>query len=190
MTIHESWIPYIPQNAESSIYRVFEMGLNDIRVVILGQDPYANDYADGLAFSVKPNCKIPGSLKNIFKEIQLEFPERKYNFVSGDLSKWSESGIFLLNCSLTVEPGRSGSHMKRWKSFTDSIIKLISTNNKNVVFLLLGNFAQTKSLLISDKSRIIKGVHPSPNSAWNGFFNSGIFKQVELLLNETIDWTN
>ena len=182
--------PVYPE--KQNVYRVFEMDVTKIRVVLLGQDPYHGpNQAHGLSFSVPTGVKIPPSLRNIFKELQNEFPERNYNFVSGNLEQWFyREKIFLLNASLTVIEGKAGSHMKQWESFTNSVIEFISTQNPSCVFLLLGNFAKSKEKYISNKENIVNGVHPSPLSAHNGFFNSNIFIKVEELLNEKIDWLN
>ena len=149
---------------------VFKMNVEDIRTVLLGQDPYyANEHqAHGLSFSVPEYIKIPPSLKNIFKEIELEFPERKYNFINGNLTKWfQDENIFLLNCSLTVKKSKPNSHMNIWKKFTDDVIKFINEKNKNCVYLLLGNFAHNKIKLINEDQHkmVINAVHPSPLSA-------------------------
>ena len=173
------------------IYRVFEMNVKDIKVVILGQDPYhGQDQAHGLSFSV-PNCiKIPPSLRNIYKELENEFPERNYKFNSGNLEKWFyREKIFLLNASLSVIKGKPGSMMKFWEKLTNDVIKFISEQNPYCVFLLLGNFAKTKESFIVNKKRIVKGVHPSPLAAYKGFFGSGVFKKVEEKLNQKIDWS-
>jgi uracil-DNA glycosylase len=182
--------PVYPE--KENVYRVFEMDVTKIKVVLLGQDPYHGpNQAHGLSFSVPTGVKIPPSLRNIFKELQNEFPERNYNFVSGNLEQWFyREKIFLLNASLTVVEGKPGSHMKQWETFTNSVIEFISAQNPNCVFLLLGNFAKAKEKYILNKERIINGVHPSPLSAHNGFFNSNIFIKVEELLNEKIDWSN
>ena len=165
--------------------------INAINLVFLGQDPYHGPgQAHGLSFSVPTNIPHPPSLKNIFKELKLEFPERNYNFTTGNLERWqNEEGIFLLNTSLTVEEHKPNSHQSMWKEFTDDVIKYISTNNAKCVFLLLGNYAKEKSSLIKDKSQIIQGVHPSPLSASRGFFSSKIFQQVEEKLNRQINWS-
>ena len=174
------------------IFRVFEMDVREIKVVLLGQDPYHGpNQAHGLSFSVPTGVKIPPSLRNIYKELQNEFPERNYNFVSGNLEQWFyREKIFLLNASLTVADGSPSSHMKLWESFTNRVIEFISSENPKCVFLLLGNFAKAKERYILNKKNIITGVHPSPLSAHNGFFHSNIFINVETLLNEKIDWSN
>lgn len=175
-----------------NIFRVFEMPVNEIKLVFLGQDPYHNPgEAHGLSFSVPEDVKIPPSLKNIFKELNNEFPERNYKFISGNLEKWFyNEKIFLLNTALTVIKNKPNSHSNMWNEFTDDVIKFISENNENCVYLLLGNNAKTKAKFIKNKNKIISGVHPSPLSAHNGFFNSGIFKKVENTLGHNINWQN
>jgi uracil-DNA glycosylase len=205
---HESWKPLFNQfdfsdidsiydgkeeiyPKKEDIFRVFEMDVREIKVLILGQDPYHGpNQAHGLSFSVPDGIKIPPSLRNIYKELHIEYPERNYIFNSGNLEKWFyREKIFLLNASLSVVKGRPGSMMYIWEDFTNETIKFISEENPICVFLLLGNFAKAKRSFVQNKERIIEGVHPSPLSASNGFFNSGIFKQVEIKLNKKIDWS-
>jgi uracil-DNA glycosylase len=176
---------------KEDIFRVFEMDVREIKILLLGQDPYhGQGQAHGLSFSVPDGVSIPPSLRNIFKELKIEFPERNYIFNSGNLEKWfHREKIFLLNSSLTVVKGKPGSMMNIWEDFTNETIKFISEQNPNCVFLLLGNFAKSKEVYIKNKDRIIKGVHPSPMAANNGFFSSGIFTQVEEKLNQKIDWS-
>lgn len=193
-TIYNDYNDIYPKDIQDT-FKVFKMNVEDIKIVLLGQDPYYADenQAHGLSFSVPNNIKIPPSLKNIFKEIEIEFPERNYKFIHGDLTKWFENeNIFLLNCSLTVKKSKPNSHMNIWKKFTDDVIKFINDKNKNCVYLLLGNFAHNKIKLINEDQHkmIIKAVHPSPLSAYKGFFNSNIFKQVEILLEKEINWQN
>lgn len=205
--IHISWKPLFSQYKfnlddlyvsgeviypeKSNIFKVFEMDVNEIRVVLLGQDPYHNpNQANGLSFSVNTGVTIPPSLKNIYKEIQSNFPERQYTFNSGNLEKWfRQEKIFLLNSSLTVLKNEPGSHMEIWEEFTNDVIKYISTYNTKCIFVLLGNFAKSKGQFASNKANIIEGVHPSPFSANKGFFGSGIFKRIEEKLQCKIDWS-
>jgi len=177
---------------KEDIFKVFQMDVNDIRVLLLGQDPYHGEgQAHGLSFSVPDGIPIPPSLLNIFKELKNEYPERNYEFKTGNLEKWfNREKIFLLNSSLSVIKGCAGSQMKLWEEFTDDVIKFISNKNKRCVFLLFGNFAKAKEVFIEDKNRIVKCVHPSPLAARNGFFNSNVFKKVESILKEEIDWSN
>ena len=133
--------------SQKDIFKVFSMNVKDIKVCLLGQDPYhGRGQAHGLSFSVPKGVTIPPSLRNIYKELQNEFPERNYEFKHGCLERWfTQEGIFLLNASLTVEPSKAGSHMEYWKEFTNDVIEYISNENEECVFLLLGNFAKSKS---------------------------------------------
>ena len=176
---------------KEDVYRVFEMDIMEIKILLLGQDPYHQpNQAHGLSFSVSKTTKIPPSLRNIFKELNNEFPERKYNFTNGNLEKWFyKEKIFLLNSALTVEQNKPASHLKLWEKFTDSVIQMISKNNKNCIFLLLGNYAKSKEKFIMNKDNIITCNHPSPLSAYSGCFGSNIFKKIEDKIG-IIDWTN
>ena len=174
--------------AKEHIFRVFEMDVHDIQIVLLGQDPYhKKGQAHGLSFSVPEGIKVPPSLRNIFKELKLEFPERNYTFASGNIERWfKEEHIFLLNASLTVMEGKPGSHMKYWETFTDEVIQFISQKNSSCVFLLLGNYAKSKSKFISHQENIVSAPHPSPLA--RGFIGSNVFRQVEERLGKTISW--
>lgn len=157
--------------------------LKDLKVVIIGQDPYHGyGQANGLAFSVKQGVKIPPSLKNIFKELIKEYPD--YCPWSGDLTHWAEQGVLMINATLTVLEKQPGSHQgKGWEIFTDSVIKLISKDRRDVVFVLWGAFAQKKSELIdSNKHFILKSAHPSPFSAHRGFLGNNHFRQINEFL--------
>jgi len=171
------------------VFRVFQMDVKDIRILLLGQDPYHGpNQANGLSFSVPDGEKIPPSLKNIYKELNLDFPERNYTFTSGNLEQWfKREKVFLLNSSLTVEKGKAGSHMKKWEVFTNDVIKFISEHNDNCVFLLLGNYAKSKQIFIKNKSKIVTEVHPSPLA--RGFIGSNVFKRVETVLQEEVNWS-
>jgi uracil-DNA glycosylase len=165
----------------------------NVRVVILGQDPYQTPgFAHGLAFSVSPNVKIPKSLQNIYKELQSDLGCDIPN--NGYLKKWADQGVFLLNACLTVEEGKSNSHAgKGWDKFTDKIISLINEKDTPVVFILWGNNARSKTKLITNpKHLIIESAHPSPLSASRGFFGSKPFSRANdfLIKNklEPIDW--
>ena len=163
--------------------------LEKVKVVILGQDPYhGKGQAHGLCFSVQNGVPPPPSLLNIFKELQddigITIPDH------GNLTKWAEQGVFLLNASLTVRAGEPMSHSKiGWATFTDAIIKTISSKKKNVVFLLWGKFAQEKRVLIDEsKHCILRSVHPSPLSAYGGFFGCKHFSKTnEYLVSKGID---
>lgn len=185
--IYENGEVYPPKDM---VFRIFQMDVKDIRIVLLGQDPYHGpNQAHGLSFSVPDGEKIPPSLRNIFKELNLEFPERDYSFKSGNLEKWfTREKIFLLNSSLTVLKGKAGSHMSIWEEFTNDVIKFISEQNDNCVFLLLGNYAKSKNKFIKNKDKIVTEVHPSPLA--RGFVGSNVFKRVETVLGQEIDWSN
>jgi uracil-DNA glycosylase len=166
------------------------MDVKEIRIVCLGQDPYHGpNQAHGLSFSVPDNEKIPPSLKNIFKELILEFPERNYDFKTGNLEQWfKREKIFLLNSSLTVQKGQAGSDMSIWEDFTNEVIKFISEQNNECVFLLLGNYAKSKSVFIKNKSKIVTEKHPSPLA--RGFMGSKVFERVENVLRQRVNWSN
>lgn len=175
-----------------NIFYVFRMPMQFMKVCFLGMDPYPDhDNATGLAFSVPRETRIPQSLRNIFKEIKNEYPESGYVFDHGDLTRWfREEGIFLYNCALTCVAGKSGSHLRMWSKFTDSLIRYISVKNEGAVFLLLGNDAGKKARLIDDKDRVVTAVHPSPLSASKGFFNSGVFRKIDELLDDRpVNWS-
>lgn len=175
---------------KENVFKVFEIDVQSIKVVLLGQDPYHGpNQAHGLSFSVPKSATIPPSLRNIFNELQREYPERHYEYKHGCLDRWFyDEKIFLLNCSLTVEKGEPTSHMHIWEEFTNDVIRFISIQNPNCIFLLLGNYAKQKSFLIENKSKIITGVHPSPLA--RGFIGSDVFKKVENALNTYINWSN
>ena len=204
--INKDWIPFFEKNKDElqsildsvlsqkvypkkkHIFRIFRyLSPKDIKVVILGQDPYINfetienkeiPQAEGLSFSVpKKHRNIPPSLKNIFKEIKNSYPD--FEFKNGNLKKWVKNEkIFLLNSALTVLPGKSNSHQKYWESFTDKVIEYISKNNENIVFILMGNNAKSKYKLINKNQIILTSVHPSPLSASRGFFGCKIFENA------------
>jgi len=169
--------------------------LKNTKVVILGQDPYHGEgQAHGLSFSVSNGIKLPPSLRNIYKELaddlQLSaIPE------NGDLSSWAKQGVLLINAVLTVEKANAGSHAKKgWEQFTDNVIKHINENCEGVIFLLWGSYAIKKSKLIDiDKHHILTAVHPSPLSAYRGFFGCKHFSQANKLLTDqgkgVINWS-
>ncbi len=167
--------------------------LDGVKAVILGQDPYHEpNQAHGLCFSVKNGIKLPPSLVNIYKEIENDLGIKEPN--CGDLSKWAKEGVLLLNTTLTVREHLANSHSKcGWAWFTDSVIKLISDNTQNTVFILWGGNARSKTPLI-DKTKhlILQCTHPSPLSAFNGFFGCRHFSKTNEYLKahnkKTIDW--
>ncbi|WP_116108238.1 uracil-DNA glycosylase [Lewinella sp. IMCC34191] len=168
--------------------------IDQVKVVILGQDPYHNPgQAMGLSFSVPRGVTVPPSLRNIYKEINdsLGLPIPSH----GDLTKWAEQGVFLLNAMLTVEKNKPGSHKRSgWQYFTDASIKAISDQTEHTVFMLWGAFARKKAELIdAAKHLVLESPHPSPFSADKGFFGNNHFKQAnEYLTNHgkaAIDWS-
>jgi len=165
-----------------------------VKVVILGQDPYhGKGQAHGLCFSVPQGIPKPPSLVNIFKELHsdlgISIPEH------GNLEKWAEQGVLLINATLTVRDSQAGSHQKRgWETFTNRVIEVVSQEKSGVIFLLWGRFAQAKeSLIDSGKHLILKSAHPSPLSAYNGFFGCRHFSKTNDYLKKQeetgIDWT-
>ena len=177
-----------------NIFRAFNLvNPNKLKVVIIGQDPYHGlNQANGLAFSVCDRCKIPPSLKNIYKElmddIHCDMP------ANGNLTSWAEQGVLLINTVLTVQESKPNSHKEKgWELLTDNIIKKVSDRYENIVFILWGVPSQKKENLIdSDKHCILKSAHPSPLSAYRGFFGSKPFSKTnEYLLKhnkQVIEW--
>ncbi|RAL57782.1 uracil-DNA glycosylase [Candidatus Gracilibacteria bacterium GN02-872] len=167
-----------------NIFKAFDKTPFDkVKVVILGQDPYHGpNQAQGFCFSVKNGTKLPPSLQNIYKELERSLGIKPS--LNGDLTIWSEQGVFLLNAILTVEGGKPASHSQiGWEKFTDEVIKQISEKKENVVFLLWGAFAQSKEKLIDEKKHfILKTTHPSPFSAHRGFIGSDCFKKTNEIL--------
>ena len=178
---------------ESEVFKAFELTpLDEIKVVIIGQDPYHKiNQAHGLSFSVNHGIKTPPSLINIYKELKsdlnIQIPKH------GNLSNWSRQGVLLLNVILTVREAWPGSHQKKgWETFTDACIKFISENTENVVFLLWGNYAKSKTELINgSKHYILEAAHPSP-LARGGFFGCKHFSKCNRFLisknKRPIDW--
>ena len=167
--------------------------LAELKAVILGQDPYHEPgQAHGLCFSVKAGVQLPPSLKNIYKEIYSDLGIKEPD--CGDLTKWAKEGVLLLNTTLTVREHRANSHAAcGWAWFTDSVIKLISDKTENTVFILWGGNARSKKPLIDrQKHLIIESAHPSPLSAYNGFFGSRPFSRCNDYLvahgKQPIDW--
>ncbi|RFZ90793.1 uracil-DNA glycosylase [Mucilaginibacter conchicola] len=184
-----------PRNAD--IFNAFNITpFDDVKVVILGQDPYHGpNQAHGLSFSVQRGIPAPPSLKNIYKELSTDIP----GFIipqTGDLTKWAQQGVLLLNATLTVRAATAGSHQKKgWEKFTDAAIKILSDEKQGLVFILWGAYAQSKAPLINPNNNhlIIKSTHPSPLAvSHGGFFGSKPFSKTnEFLENEGkkgIDW--
>ncbi|MFD2886062.1 uracil-DNA glycosylase [Chitinophaga cymbidii] len=191
---HEKALNKVIYPPGNLIFNAFEKTpFNDVKVVILGQDPYHGPgQAHGLCFSVQKGVKPPPSLVNIYKELNkdvgIPIPE------TGDLTKWAEHGVLLLNAMLTVRNGEPASHSKiGWESFTDAVIRKISDLKEGVVFMLWGKFAQDKQVLIdATRHYILKAAHPSPFSADKGFFGCRHFSKAnELLVKDgkaPVDW--
>ena len=172
--------------------------LDQVRVVILGQDPYHGEgQAHGLCFSVRPGVRPPPSLVNIYKELQadLGLPRPGHGF----LEHWARQGVLLLNSVLTVEMGLAASHRERgWEKFTDAIIRLINDRREPVVFMLWGSYAQKKAAFVDSTDRggrhlVLRAAHPSPLSAHNGFFGCRHFSRANAFLAAQglppIDWS-
>lgn len=176
------------------IFNAFDhCSFDDLKVVIIGQDPYhGDDQANGLCFSVNDGIKMPPSLINIFKEIKDDLGRDFPN--TGNLERWANQGVLLLNATLTVRAHSPGSHQnKGWETFTDAVIKTISDQKEGVVFLLWGAYAQRKGEIIdASKHKILSSAHPSPFAASRGFFGNKHFSKTNAYLEEKgltpIDW--
>jgi uracil-DNA glycosylase len=176
------------------IFHAFELcNFDATKVVILGQDPYHGPgQANGLCFSVNDGVRIPPSLLNIFKEIQAELGKPIPS--SGNLERWAQQGVLLLNATLTVRAGKPGSHQKQgWETFTDAVIRIVGQQKTQVVFLLWGAYAQQKASLIDTQNNLVlQSAHPSPYAADRGFFgNNHFIKTNEYLCTHgltPIDW--
>lgn len=198
---------YEPTKARKKVYPPRELVFNamrltpfaEVKVVILGQDPYINEFkgvpeAHGLCFSVSEGIPAPPSLKNIFEEIRNSIYDGQPRQFSTDLSRWARQGVLLLNASLSVLAGQSNSHANLgWQRLTDNIIETISNRLEHVVFMLWGSFAQKKEPLIDrTKHLVLKTSHPSPLSAHRGFLGSGVFVKCNEYLQEhgkePIEW--
>ena len=177
-----------------NIFRAFDLcPFEKVKVVIIGQDPYHGPrQANGLCFAVNEDVALPPSLKNIFKEIKDDIgisPEQ-----NGDLSRWAKQGVLLLNATLTVSANSPGSHQnKGWEEFTDSVIEKLSNEKEGLVFILWGNYAKKKGEKIDRKKHLVlEAQHPSPFSAYNGFFGCKHFSKANKYLKEKgvgeIDW--
>ena len=172
--------------AAENVFKALQLvPLENVKVVILGQDPYHGlSQAHGLSFSVPNNTKIPPSLQNIFKELESDLQIKPS--ASGDLTRWAQQGVLLLNSVLTVQQDLAASHQKKgWEQFTDKIISIIDKNCDHVVFILWGSYAQKKAEFV-DQSRhlVLKSAHPSPLSSYRGFFGSKPFSKANEWLRE------
>ncbi len=179
----------------TKIFNAFSLTpFNKVKVVVIGQDPYhGENQAHGLSFSVENGVKIPPSLNNIFKELKSDL---KINLPkSGNLSSWAEQGVLMLNSVLTVRSGVANSHKNiGWEIFTENVISIISSQLSNIVFILWGKQAQEKIKIIDTKKHLIlKSAHPSPLSAYNGFFGCKHFSKCNEYLKKSnkkeIDWS-
>lgn len=205
--MHESWKPFLEAEfakpyfvelsnflhsayetkkvfpAKLQVFRAFTTDLDQVKVVILGQDPYHTPgVAHGLAFSVPSSQPIPPSLVNIYKEIDAEYG--KHANATGNLSAWQEQGVLLLNNVLTVEAHKAGSHRgKGWEIFTEATVRHLNEKCEHLVFILWGRDARSKKPLIdTSKHLVLESAHPSPLSAHNGFFGNGHFRKANEFL--------
>ncbi|MFD2512412.1 uracil-DNA glycosylase [Pontibacter locisalis] len=172
--------------AGNQIFNAFQMcPFDEVKVVILGQDPYHGpNQANGLAFSVSDKVRTPPSLLNIFKEIKSDLG--KDMPATGNLERWAQQGVLLLNATLTVRAGNAGSHQKKgWEEFTDAVVQKVNDLKEHVVFMLWGNYAQKKGAFIDEsKHLVLKAAHPSPFAADRGFFGSRHFSKANKYLQE------
>ncbi|MDR3298328.1 MAG: uracil-DNA glycosylase [Candidatus Nomurabacteria bacterium] len=183
--LHESYESKQIFPPKAQVFSAFTTDLNNVKVVIIGQDPYHGpNQAHGLAFSVRPNVQTPPSLVNIFKEIAEDVGKSVPN--NGNLNRWAEQGVLLLNNTLTVEAHRAGSHRgKGWEQFTENIIRHLNETRPHLVFLLWGRDARTKQPWIDQKKHLVlEAAHPSPLSAYGGFFGCKHFSKTNAQLKE------
>lgn len=179
--------------APQNIFNAFDLcPIDQVKVVIIGQDPYHEPgQAHGLCFSVLPPTKVPPSLVNIYKEIEADLGRK--SVTNGDLTYWARQGVLLLNSTLTVQAHMAGSHFgKGWEEFTDSVIRAISQRD-NIVYMLWGSYAQKKAAFVNkEKNLILTSVHPSPLSAYRGFFGCKHFSRANQYLQQNgkspIEW--
>lgn len=187
-------VPVYPPPAQ--IFKAFDLcPFDDVKVVILGQDPYhGRGQANGLCFAVNDGVRMPPSLVNIYKEIESDLGLKMKP--RGDLENWARQGVLLLNATLTVEAGKAGSHQnKGWEQFTDHVIKALSDQKEGLVFMLWGRYAQNKGAMIDrSKHLVLTAAHPSPFSAFSGFFGCKHFSKANDYLREhgveEIKWAN
>ena len=177
-----------------NIFNAFNLcPLDKVKVVIIGQDPYHEPHqAHGLCFSVESGTDFPPSLQNIYKEIESDIGHK--SITNGDLTEWAKQGVLLLNSTLTVQAHLAASHSgKGWETFTDAVIKAVAENKKHVVYMLWGSFAQKKAEYVNSKDNLVlKSAHPSPLSAYRGFFGNHHFSSANNYLIENgetpINW--
>lgn len=187
---YKNYVCYPPYNRIFAAFKYCD--IPDIKVVILGQDPYHEpNQANGLAFSINEDNPLPKSLINIYKELKDDLGIDRN---TGSLESWAKQGVFLLNTCLSVREHAAGSHSnKGWEVFTDEVIKTLNEDNNPKVFILWGNYAISKKRLITNKAHyILSSAHPSPLSAYRGFFGSKPFSKTNEFLRENgikeIDW--
>lgn len=193
--VHEEYKTGVIYPAPKNIFRALDLcPFEKVEVVILGQDPYHGPrQANGLSFAVEEGVPIPPSLQNIFKEIQKEFGKPLVH-TSGDLSRWATQGVLLLNATLTVRAHSAGSHQTRgWEEFTGAAIKALSEEREHLVFMLWGNYARARGVHIDrEKHLVLESAHPSPFSAYSGFFGNNHFLKANEYLEAhgktPIDW--
>lgn len=192
--VKEEYSRYVIYPNADDIFNAFHFTpLSEVKAVILGQDPYHNvGQAHGLCFSVKPDVEIPPSLVNIYKELEVDMGCRIPN--NGYLKKWADQGVLMLNTVLTVRAHQAASHQgKGWEQFTDAVIEAVNAQDRPIVYMLWGRPAQSKiPMLTNPKHLILKAPHPSPLSAYRGFFGCRHFSQANAFLKknglEPIDW--
>lgn len=192
--VKEEYSNYVIYPPSDEIFNAFHLTpLNKVKVVIIGQDPYHNvNQAHGLCFSVNPQVEIPPSLVNIYKELENDLGYPVPN--NGYLKKWAEQGVLLLNTVLTVRAHQAASHQgKGWEEFTDAVISVVNEQDRPIAYVLWGRPAQSKKkMLTNSKHLILEAPHPSPLSAYRGFFGSKPFSKINNYLEENgispIDW--
>lgn len=194
--VRDEYLTHTIYPSPKDVFRAFDMcPFDKAKVVIIGQDPYhGHKQANGLCFAVHEGITVPPSLKNIFKEIESDLGI-KPDVTNGDLTRWAEQGVLLLNATLTVRANTPGSHQdKGWEEFTDAAIRKLSDEREHLVFILWGNYAKKKGAVIDrTKHLVLEAQHPSPFSAYNGFFGCKHFSKTNEYLREhgldEINWT-
>lgn len=192
--VRQQYLKHTIYPAPKDVFRAFDLSpFDEVKVVIIGQDPYHGPrQANGLAFAVNENTPLPPSLKNIFIEIEKDLEIKPVP--NGDLSRWAKQGVLLLNATLTVQASTPGSHQKKgWEEFTDAVIRKLSKEKEHVVFMLWGNYAKNKGLMIDrNKHLVLEAAHPSPFSVYNGFFGCKHFSKANEYLRQNhlpeINW--
>jgi uracil-DNA glycosylase len=178
---------YVIYPEPKNIFRAFdETPFDKVKAVILGQDPYINGEADGLAFSIKEGNDLAPSLRNIYREIDMDLHGKLFPIITTELTAWAKQGVLLLNSILTTRKNQSGSHADiGWQEFTDSVISILNERKEKLIFLLWGNYARTKTELIDTKKHLVlEATHPSPLSARKGFFGCRHFSKTNKYLKD------